>query len=462
MKFILLYLLFYEKSVMSFMNNIISLYIDKYNIRDNESEEKRVRGLIKKLREEKSVFCDFPFDYLQEEQQLILLHYIMTLLPERQIMANMKKVDVDRCYMNFVYQSEKSKKVSEDILENYIPISLKNEYLKSRYEIRNPANNINAVLKYLLDINATIINLYMNEDTLFKVIGFKIYIKDYIDYIANVLLQLLVYRIINQDNIKALNIIEVLSEKVNELNELIEKQLIKKKTEWQQSKENGQNVLDAELVSKCFSSYITHRSKFYEEYKIKKILKDEMLSFPLLFKDVPKEYTAAKIIVSEDDKSIKNIITEGKHIDGYKEKIETVKVFIDIMADYGGRQCYSSCLQDLKVYFREIFISKSSYKKRMASRIVKEYINQFELAKKEGNNIPDFNKQSQYMFIREKISRGYFREKGLSKEYIEKIIFEKELYDLLLKIYLFYNVQDSLKFIYEVNYNLLKVYESEI
>ena len=101
MKFILLYLLFYEKSVMSFMNNIISLYIDKYNIRDNESEEKRVRGLIKKLHEEKSVFCDFPFDYLQEEQQLILLHYIMTLLPERQIMANMKKVDVDRCYMNW-------------------------------------------------------------------------------------------------------------------------------------------------------------------------------------------------------------------------------------------------------------------------------------------------------------------------------------------------------------------------
>ena len=30
------------------MNNIIREYIDKYGIRDNESEEKRVRNLVKK------------------------------------------------------------------------------------------------------------------------------------------------------------------------------------------------------------------------------------------------------------------------------------------------------------------------------------------------------------------------------------------------------------------------------
>ena len=36
------------------------------------------------------------------------------------------------------------------------------------------------------------------------------------------------------------------------------------------------------------------------------------------------------------------------------------------------------------------------------------------------------------MFVREKISRGYFREVGSSKEYIEKIELEKKLYELLL------------------------------
>lgn len=230
------------------MRNIVSLYIDKYNIRDNESEEKRIRGLIKKLHEKKSIFCDFPFDYMMENEQLELLHYIMTTLPERQIMANMKKVDADRCYMNFVYRSDESKTVTKNILENvledYNPISLSNEILNSRYIIRDPRNSI------------------------------------------------------------------------DEIDELIEKQLGRRKMEWTDQKENGHNDLDAETVSECFSAYVTHRSKFYEEYGIKEVLKDEMLNSPSLFEKVPIEYKAEKRIVSEDEfKSIKDTITEGKTID---------------------------------------------------------------------------------------------------------------------------------------------------
>ena len=107
---------------------------------------------------------------------------------------------------------------------------------------------------------------------------------------------------------------------------------------------------------------------------------------------------------------------------------------------YGMRDNYSLCLQDLKVYFREIFISKASYKKRKASRIVKDYLNKFEEAKNNGDSIPDFSKQSQYMFI------------------IEKIELEKKLYELLLKLYLFYDVQTSLEFIYDINKELLNTY----
>lgn len=407
-----------------------------------------------------------------EDEQLKLLHYMMTSLPERQIMANMNKVDVDRCYMNFVYQSDESKIVTKNLLENelagYIPISLESKILESRYIIRDPRNSIGEVLKYLLEVNEMIIRSYFQEKQYFKMIGLEAYnfeyIKEYIDYTANVLLQLLVYRVINENNVESMNVIKEISDKIDELDGLIDKQLSRRKKEWTDGKENGQNDLSAEAVSECFSAYVTHRSKFYEEeYGIKEVLKNEMLNSPSLFGEIPTEYKAEKRIVSEDEfSSIKNIITEGKTIDGYKEKIEIVQTFIDIMAVYGNRQCYSFCLQDLKVYFREIFISKSSYRRRKASRIVKEYVDQVASAKNEGKTIPVFNKQSQYMFVREKINRGYFREKGLSKEYIEKIVLEKKLYDLLLKLYLFYNIQDSLEFIYEVNRNLLKAYVSQI
>lgn len=107
--------------------------------------------------EKNSIFCDFPFDYMVEDEQLKLLHYMMTSLPERQIMANMNKVDVDRCYMNFVYQSDESKIVTKNLLENelagYIPISLESKILESRYIIRDPRNSIGEVLKYLLEAN---------------------------------------------------------------------------------------------------------------------------------------------------------------------------------------------------------------------------------------------------------------------------------------------------------------------
>ncbi len=408
---------------------------------------------------------------MMEDEQLVLLHHMMTSLPERQIMANMKKIDVDRYYMNFVYQSEnskeKTKSISENELEGYSPISLADEYLISRDIIRNPINDINGVLKYLLEINETVIRLYLQEKMQLKVMGLKTlnyeYIKEYIDYVANVLLQLLVYRVINKDSVKSLNVINVLSEKIDEIDELIEKQLGRSKKGWLKAREDSQSCLSAETVSKCFTAYVTHRSRFYEEFSIKEVLKEEMLNSPSLFREVPTEYKAKKIIVPADEiKTVKSIITEGQHIDGYKDKLETVRTFIDIMADYGGRQCHSLCLQDLKVYYREIFVSKSSYRRRRASRIVKEYIDQVALAKKERQSIPEFNKQSQYMFVREKINRGYFREKELSKEYIGKIVFEKKLYDLLLKLYLFYDIQDSLEFIYEVNYNLLNLYNSQL
>lgn len=453
------------------MRNIVSLYIDKYNIRDVENEEKRIRALVKKIHEEGSVFCDFPFDYMMEDEQLVLLHYIMTSLPERQIIANMKKIDVDRYYMNFAYQSDISKSMTKIILDNdpriALSIDLEMEIRYSRGIIRNLECDIKDVLKSLLKTNECIIDNYMQEKQLLLLMGLgkhnTIYIFDYIKYVADVVLQLLIYRFMNENEMKFLDVMKILSEKVDEMEDSIEKQLRTRKDQWIRAKQMACCVLSAETTSEIFSAYITHRSWFYEELNIKKVLKEEMLNCPSMFEEVPTEFKAEKILITGHDvKLYEKIITEGQHIDAYKKKLETVKLFIDIMNKYGGRMCYSICLQDLKVYFREIFVSKSSYKKRMTPRIVKEYIDQVALVQREQQPIPQFNKQSQYIFVREKISRGYFREKGLSRQYVHKIDFESKLYYLLLKLYLFYDVYDSLEFTYEVNHNLLKTFESQL
>ena len=132
------------------MDSLATLYLKKYGLQDNENEEKRVRELLRKIHEKDSVFCDFPFDYLNSNEQLIILHYIMTSLPERQIMANMKKIDVDRNYLNFIYEDENNRKETEYLLENelsgYSPIQLVGEVEHSRDIIRNPYNNISEVI----------------------------------------------------------------------------------------------------------------------------------------------------------------------------------------------------------------------------------------------------------------------------------------------------------------------------
>ena len=448
------------------MNNIIREYIDKYGIRDNENEEKRVRNLVNKIHETKSVFSNFPFDYMAKEEQLTLLNFIMTSLPERQIMANMKKTDVDRCYMNFVYRNDNdilNNEMFKEEFDGYSPIDLSNEIIQSRYIIRFSPESEKKNLEDLLQMNENILALYCQERALFRMVGLQIdneqYIKEYIDYVANVILQFMVYKVIRNCNIEDKIAIKKISDKIKELNILINKQLERQKNKWITEKEANNSQLNAEGVTSCFSMYVTHRSKFYEEYEIKQILKREMDENSSLFGTVPQKWKAPKVFIKEEDiKKVQNIITEGCSVDQYNKKIKVVRKFIDIMNIYGMRDNYSLCLQDLKVYFREIFISKASYKKRKASRIVKDYLNKFEEAKNNGDSIPDFSKQSQYMFIREKISRGYFREVGLSNGYIEKIELEKKLYELLLKLYLFYDVQTSLEFIYDINKKLLNTY----
>ena len=55
------------------------------------------------------------------------------------------------------------------------------------------------------------------------------YIREYIDYVSNVILQLLVYRVITQENVKTSDIVQILSKKIDEMEKLVEKKLEERK-----------------------------------------------------------------------------------------------------------------------------------------------------------------------------------------------------------------------------------------
>lgn len=423
-----------------------------------KNEQKKVRNLLKKLNDPESVFKGLPLSCMNFNEQVKILHFILEETNERQIISNLSKVDADKDYSNIEIDDkdtmEFAKTFFEEEMPEFEPLDLKSMLISNRLLIRGE-QDMKKVLDNLYYSNEIIVRSLFDEMNSFYVMGLHFenlnYVKEYIDYIINDILQLVVYKVINNPDINTSTFLQEMTEETRNLSDSIDIQLAIKRE--QQKK---QDILNVSHVMKYFSAFLRHRSKLKEETEIFKELEKETEQNSTLFNLVKKEYLAAKVLLSEEDiKKATSIITEGINIYRYDEKLAKVRDFIDIMQVYGGRQCYSNCLQDLKVYFREIYMSKATYRRQQAHKIVEDYIINLKFAIEKNEVLPEFDKQSQYMFVREKISRGYFREKGLLPDYLAKINFTNELYDLLLRIYLFYDFQDSIEILYEVNYTLL-------
>lgn len=441
---------------------LVKRYLDTYYPNTDEDtrdrEEKCVRGLIKKLTDSDSVFKGLPLNYMNTGEQITLLHFLLEEVPERQIISNANKVNADRDFYDLKLKDKLAEQLTNCILTetvpDYEPFDIKEGIQPNRLLIRN-STSLKELFNSLNHNNEIIIHLLFDEIDNFFVLGLGYenlqYIEDYIDYTADGLLQLVVYRVITNAKVDTKYVIQGLIEEIHKLSNLISIQLERKRKE-----QKNFDILTSSLVTRYFSVYLSHRSRYFEELSIRETLKEEVNCSPD-FLNLSPDYQAPKVLLSEEGiKRSTNIITEGQHTYNYEEKLETTRKFIEIMATYGGRQCYSDCLQDLKVYFREIFVSKAEYKRQQTSTIVKDYIEKVNQAIKSEMPIPQFDKQSQYLFVREKISRGYFREKGLLPDYFAKLELEKELYTLLLNLYLFFDFKDILEFIYEVNCELLK------
>lgn len=435
----------------------LATYCERFEIySDKNTQEKRVKSLISKLMDKTSIYKDLPFEILSIDEQAKLIHYILEKSPERQIIANMKKIDVDRDYYNFILQDENLNELNTKILnqlDGWEPYDIAEYMLSNRVLIKNTYSSISDILKELNYKNEYLIRLFIDEIQKFKVLGlgfeYNQYIKDYIDYASDGILQFLNYKIIANTKINASDLLEKLASNLRYISERIDNQLDEKRKF--QSKLGN---LDAEKITRYFSLYRTHYSKFYELLNIYDILQLEMDENKNLFAPLNKRYFASKNLISEEEiVNLKEIITEGIHSYDYNEKLKLTRRFIDIMQIYGFRNCFSNSPQDLKVYYRELFMSNITYRNKQAATIIKDYINKIDTT----NKIESFEKQSHYLFVSTKISRGYFREKGLLDLYSLRIKFEKSLYDTLLKLYLFYDFKDSLEFIYEVNYSILKV-----
>ena len=296
------------------------------------------------------------------------------------------------------------------------------------------------LLENLFVYNDQIYKCYAEEYLNHKILGIKFdyieYVTDYIDFSLNAILQFLLYPIMMYSKTAdPIDVIDQLSNTIESLSKSFNDSL-------RQSYENahGPGGPKAIKIMLYFRKFIEHRNSLFENSDIYKILVKEMEKQPELFSAVPDRYKAENILLTEEEiysEKYKSIITEDYNVPNYKKKIGITRDFINVMKQYGGRNNVASSLQDIKVYFREIFMSKETYHRQKTSKIVKDYLTQINSIKDNTNGciFPEFQKKSQYIFVREKINRGFFREKNLSNVYIKKIYMTEKLNNLLLKSY---------------------------
>lgn len=209
-------------------------------------------------------------------------------------------------------------------------------------------------------------------------------------------------------------------------------------TDFENDVENFSVSYDKDNIADYITIFIEFIRSFNycsEYINISKILLDEVKNTPAIQSAVKPEYQIKKGM-NYRDYNYKEIICEGDKIYKFKEKLEMTKKAIKLLNKNSiiGFDVYD--LQDLKVYFREIYISKSKYKSK-ASTIIRKLNN---------NSIDEFEKNSEYIFLREKIKRGYFRERYPMELYQQKMQIKEQLYVIMLKIMLCYDYKVSLDF----------------
>ena len=431
------------------MKSVASQYIDKYDIHDDENETNRLRALLKKLHDKKTIYAEFPFDYLPVSEQLEFLHYLLKEEPERQLIANFQKTDANRDYSRFIFQLTQA--INDSDL-NADPLYLDKLYSYSRSQIRDLNISKDELLCSLNDINACMLlqlsEIYKQQAT--PAVG-SACTGFYLDYLDMVILQFLIYRVMPLPAIIFSDIVKDLNYVLKQIEIMQNGQLEKQHETWISSP-----CLTAHETSVIFANYADHCSVLCEEIAVEKILKEEIEKNPDCFGPVAQGCSASKTIISEEHLSeYQHLITEGQSVSDYADKIRKTQSVIMFMREYAHRDCNPFCLQDLKVYFREIYISKASYRRRQSQTIVKEYIQEISNKTEELT----VSNEAHYIFFRSKLNRGYFREKGQIPQYLELVQFKKRLYDTSLQAYLLFDTESSMNLLYTMNRFLLSVYQ---
>ena len=179
--------------------------------------------------------------------------------------------------------------------------------------------------------------------------------------------------------------------------------------------------------------YLDYRNTCRNTIVIQHMLMDQMKEVSYE-KDIAENFQCMGRYIEEISKKneIRNIILEGKpeKEERFNENMGNVQHLIVLLNTITGRELGAEYLQHVKVVYREILEDDIKYNSKTSRTIMRNI---------EKNDIPYFESEKETYFIREKISRGFMREKGYAEEYIIKNKIQSSVYNTILKLFTSYD-----------------------
>lgn len=187
--------------------------------------------------------------------------------------------------------------------------------------------------------------------------------------------------------------------------------------------------LDLSTSLPMFVGFLKVRNRFEHFSNIANTLLQEQEAELELFGNISPEFQVAKWQSKGDisPEELKILLNEGKgRCDFFPKKLQQTRDLIRLFQHFGRRNVSAESLLDLKVYFREIYISKSKYKTTALNITQKIFDNEATIGEQQ--------------FLHEKISRGYFREHTPIEFFLYKTRLQKKLYQIILHSHLSYDL----------------------
>ncbi|WP_410496789.1 hypothetical protein QTL86_06285 [Cellulosilyticum sp. ST5] len=457
------------------IENVRSKILDQYKKPKNTSAYRsykiKVNNMISNICDGDIAFNRFPFEVLTDEEIVMFITQILDSKNEdRQIVANLRYSGMKYDFSGILVKDEKTKKEMELLdevisetkgkkISEFPKYKISREIEKNRFDIRMLHNKKEEVINELYQLNEKIIRLLYDEKKLYFCIGLDFrcftYIEEYLKYVDEEVNELITFMIaLNTSITNKAQVFKILKQVADQYSTCMDFQISRHMNQLKEQRFNKYVATDFSInIEEFTQSYLLYKtySNMYEEEKfIKNLLRKEEEKEP--YKFINNAYTVERHLhIADDMNELRNMILEGHNDFNFEKKYEQTCDFIMKCQYFGEGWISKDNFQDVKNFYREIFISRVKYPRlrKTAMKMVGDYLHTIDSAK------DDVMPPEAHIFMRTKLIRGYYRENGILDIIQDKDEFQESFREALLKTLLVYTNWDTLEYIYTLNCKML-------